>query len=219
MIKKISLEEFNSGGLLTSYRNSNSSAKDHVRRLMRKHILDIPRNYLFGLTLPHANSRFENNLISRGLTLGKRVEILGCEKDKMAYKGLDRQSRLWEGYMQPMHTDVFELENWEFDFVWLDLCASYSRHSIPNILKFIEHNKLKKGGVFAVTLCKNRGYAKGKNPYELIKPEYKDYRNTGFQFHMLDVLPSAEVLDVVSYGSKERGLATTMQTFIFKIKQ
>lgn len=143
--------------MVTPYNNINGKGKLIVRKMVIDEIKKIKPKRTF--TLP--NLTFEAETIA-----AKYGEVITCELDKKVYEKqlklkLDKNIKL----NNCKASQIFEKYN--FDFVWLDLCGSYSEELI-NCMDNIKTDNL------VVTLSRVRGI-KIENPDYFYKTLFARY--------------------------------------------
>lgn len=161
------------------------------------------RKGLTCLTLPNTSYDLERYIIQNF-----NVKYMFChEIDEETYvKSKKIADELPNVILSP--TDVFNVKGGKFDLVWLDLCASFQ--CADKVIEFIKNNDFKSGAIIAITFCKQRGTLS-----EELEKQYPDYKNSGFIFHMLDVLPAGST-NVHHADYMEKSSGSLMSFFIFK---
>lgn len=200
------------------YKQDTSIVKQATRDIVLREALWGRKKLNRVITLCNKNFYIENKL----LQLNPQCIIQSFEYDARVYKAAlktkPRQVKLLnQNIFQYDFTNVYP------DFIWLDLCNSYTEEIINKIVEFINKQLFVKNSTLIITLNKGRGVAGNKLFYNEF---YTNYKTRGVLNHLgnfIQVRGGGQVvemktLEYTCFDVATQGHSAPMIALIFKMK-
>lgn len=202
--------------MISTYKQQNSIIKQNVRNTLfnefdkgRKQLNNyryVKRNIV---TLPNTNfdleSKIKQNYPASRIYCFENNRQVYEEALKVKPCGID----LTNGNIFDNPLDE------RIDFLYLDLCNSFTEENITKVISYLKQIEFKKGAIFAVTLARQRG----KKSSELFKDYYSSYKRKGVVEHLAQFLPPVKHNKVIQYSCKDLNVKSQqMNCIIYKLK-
>ena len=193
------------------YNATESAVKSEIRHQLFDQIVDNwskkkTKKKKNILTLCNTSFEIENLLSGFG-------KVTCLEYDENIFK---EAQKVKPKHVTLLNEDLFEHEHIApYDFIWVDLCSSYSEKILQKVIELIKTIKFNENSTFAITFTKNRGSI---NKSTLIKcfPKFKEKGVVQYIGNFF----TNEITEVVKYDYNNFDISTkssAMTLFIFKL--
>lgn len=197
------------------YNATESAVKSEIRHRLYDHVIDTWNERKEGkkdkskktiLTLCNTSFEIENLLSGFG-------NVTCLEYDEKIFK---EAQKVKPKHVTLLNKDLFEHEHTApYDFIWVDLCSSYSEKVLQKVITLIKTIKFKENSIFAVTFTKQRGSINKSTLVEYF-PKFKEKGVVQYIGNFF----TNEVTEVIRYDYKNFDISTKssqMTLFIFKL--
>lgn len=197
------------------YKHDRSKFKAETRMVLLEQVLRDKKHLGSVITLPNKNFELERAILKRD----GDCKIQSFEVDPKVYK---KALKVKPRKVKLLNEDIFrhEFQYSHPDFVWLDLCNSFTEEIVNKIIGFLRQHMFQHGSTLAITLNRKRGTAERKLTYGQYK-KYRDYKNKGFAKHVASFMRiykgSKITIKSFPYTCFDVNQFSTMIVFIFKI--
>lgn len=184
--------------------------KSSIRHILYKECKREWKNHIkrdkVSLTLSNVNFELEKQLLNHG-------KVICVEFDKEVY---DKAKKRLPANIHFKYDDIFKIsQEYPYDFVWMDLCNSYSEKILQNVVEFIKNTKFTQNSIFAITFCKQRGSIEHSKLYQI----YGKFKDRGVVSYLgnffKNEIKEIKSIDYNCFDISTR--ASIMTVFIFKL--
>lgn len=197
------------------YNATDSAVKSEIRHQLFEEVIDnwskkkdkkTDNHRKNILTLCNTSFEIENLLSGFG-------NVTCLEYDENIFK---EAQKVKPKHVTLLNEDLFEHEHVApYDFIWVDLCSSYSETILQKVIELIKTAKFNENSTFAITFTKTRGTINKSN---LIKC-YPKFKEKGVVQYIGNFFTN-EITEVVRYDYNNFDISTrsmAMTLFVFKL--
>lgn len=202
---------------MNKYKQGKSEYKIESRMVILEQALRSKKHLSSVITLPNKNFELERAILK---STPYRCQIQCFENDPKTYR---QALKVKPRGVKLLNEDIFkhEFKHSYPDFVWLDLCNSFTKETVNKIIGFVRQHMFVHGSTLAITLNRKRGTAEKKLNYAQYK-NYRDYKNKGFAKHIAGFIRTYDGSKITvrsfSYTCLDINKFSSMIVFIFKIQ-